>query len=50
MEKVTNKSGRLSQPKISKIVRNMISTGIVTMRSVSVVRPGLGSGNFDGFE
>ena len=50
MEKVTNRSGRLSQPKISRIVRNMISTGMVTMRSVNVVRRGLGSGNFDGFE
>ena len=50
MEKVTNKSGRLSHPKMSRIVRNMISTGMVTMRSVSVVRRGLGSGSFDGFE
>ena len=50
MEKVMNKSGRLSQPNISRIVRNMISTGMVTMRSVRVVRRGLGSGNFDEFE
>jgi len=50
MEKETNNNGRLSQPKMFRIVRNMISTGMVTMRSVSVVRRGLGSGNFDEFE
>ena len=50
MEKDTNKRGRLSQSRISRIVRNIISTGMVTMRSVSIVRTGLGSGNFDEFE
>ena len=49
-EKETNKRGRLSQSRTSRIVRNMISTGMVTMRSVSIVRTGLGSGNFDEFE
>ena len=50
MENVTNKNGRLSQPKMSRIVRNTISTGMVTIRSVSVVRRGVGSGVFDEFE
>jgi hypothetical protein len=50
MEKATNRNGRLSQLKISRIVSNMISTGMVTIRSVSVARCGLDSGNLDGFE
>ena len=48
MEKTMNNNGRLSQPK--RIEKNVISTGMVMIGSVSMARRGLGSGFFDGFE